>query len=487
MSSSSLRILFLAAEAAPFVKTGGLADVVGALPKALAALGHDVRVVLPAHGAIEAQVREGRGPIGVHGLTLRVPMGTGPVAAGVFESQLPRSGVPVYFVAERHLFDRPFVYGYDDDPWRYAFYARAALDLVVAALGWRPDVVHAHDWHAAPAIYWLATAGSADERYRGIPTVFSIHNLMHQGRTSADLLPWLGVPDTPLAEEGWREVNLMGRALLHATMISTVSPTYAREILTREGGAGLDGLLRHRHFDLHGILNGIDADHWDPAADRFLASAFDRDTVDGRQANKRALQARLGLPERADVPLVAMVSRLDAQKGFDIAGHVVHLLMNDQAGEAQFVVLGAGAPHYEDMFRHLASYHRSKMAVVFGYHSGLASLVYGGSDVFLMPSRFEPCGLGQMMAMRYGSLPVVRATGGLADTVQDGISGFTFVEFRWEDLWEALRRALYLWRFAAESWRAMQRHAMGRDFSWAVSARGYEQLYEWAIARQRGW
>lgn len=481
-----LRVLFLAAEAAPFVKVGGLADVVGALPKALASLGHDVRLVLPAYATIEEQARQGAGIV-PHALSLQVPMGTGLVPAGVFESRLPNSPVPVYFIAERGSFERPAVYGYDDDPRRFSFFARAALDLLVAALGWRPDVVHAHDWHAAPAIYWLATAGQSDHRYRGIPTVFSIHNLTHQGRTSADILPWLGVPDTPLPEEGWREVNLMARALQHATMIGTVSPTYAREILTPDGGSGLDALLRRRHFDVHGILNGIDDDIWNPATDRYLASTFDAATLDRRAGNKRALQARLGLPQRADLPLVAMVSRLDAQKGLDIVGHVVHLLLNAHAGDAQFVVLGAGAAHYEGMLRHLASYHAERMAAVFGYHTGLAPLVYGGSDIFLMPSLFEPCGLGQMMAMRYGSLPVVRAIGGLADTVQDGTSGFTFVEFRSEDLWEALRRALYIWRFDAESWRGMQRHAMRMDFSWKVSARGYQQLYGWAIARVRGW
>jgi starch synthase len=267
--------VLLAAEAAPFVKTGGLADVVGSLPKALAALGHDVRVALPAYAAIEHQAREGASGIAPHPSALQVPMGTGPVAAGIFETHLPGSRVPVYFVAERHLFDRPHVYGYDDDPWRFAFYARAALDFTVAALGWRPDVVHAHDWHAAPAVYWLATSGQGDDRYRGIPSVFSIHNLLHQGRTSVDILPWLGVPDTPLAEEGWREVSFMARALWHATMISTVSPTYAREILTREGGAGLDGLLRRRHFDVHGILNGLDYDIWNPATDAHLAANFD--------------------------------------------------------------------------------------------------------------------------------------------------------------------------------------------------------------------
>lgn len=484
--SHPLRILFIAAEAAPFAKTGGLADVVGSLPKALAALGHDVRVVIPAYSFIERAAREGHPGFGLVPVTLRVPTGDGLIPAGVFESRLPGSGVPIYFIAERNLFDREDVYGYWDDPYRFAFFGRAALDLLVAALGWRPDIVHAHDWHAAASILWLATGGEWDDRYRGIPTVFTIHNLLHQGRASRDVLRYLAIDAGPLREEGSGEINLLARAAFHATMVSTVSPTYSREILTYEGGAGLDGLLRYRHFDVHGILNGLDYEVWNPASDLHLAATFDADTLERRALNKRALQARLDLPQRDDVPLIAMVSRLDAQKGFDIVGHVAHLLLNGHAGEAQLVVLGSGASHYEDMFRHLASYHRDKMSAVIGYDGALAPLVYGGSDMFLMPSLFEPCGLGQMIAMRYGSIPVVRATGGLADTVYDGVSGFTFHEYRVEDFWDALRRAAYIYGTDRDSWRAMQRHGMSMDYSWTTSARGYQQLYEWAIARKRG-
>jgi starch synthase len=482
-----LRILFIAAETAPYAKTGGLADVVGSLPKALARLGHDVRVVIPAYSFIESAARERRGGIQPGPTTLRVPTGDGLLPAGVLESRLPASDVPVYFIAERNLFNRQDVYGYWDDPYRFAFFSRAALDLLVAALGWRPDVVHAHDWHAAASVVWLATSGQGDERYRGIPSVITIHNLLHQGRAPWDVLRYLGVPPTTMAEEHYGEVNLLARAVLHATMVSTVSPTYSREILTPEGGAGLDGLLRYRHFDVHGILNGLDYDVWDPARDTHLAAAFDARSLDRRAINKRELQARLHLPERADVPLVAMVSRLDHQKGLDIVGHALHLLMNGHAGDAQFVVLGSGASNYEDMFRHLASYHRDKMSAVLTYDAALAPLVYGGSDIFLMPSLFEPCGLGQLIAMRYGSIPVVRATGGLADTVHDGVSGFTFYDYRAEDLWEALRRAAYIYWNDRESWSAMQQYGMSLDFSWTTSARGYQQLYEWAIARQRGW
>jgi starch synthase len=482
-----LKILILSAEVAPFAKAGGLADVCGSLPKALAALGHEVRVAMPAYAPIEDAARSGKHGIRPHPLTLQVPLGCGTLPAGVLEAELPGSRVPVYFIAERRLFgDRSFFYGFRDDPYRFAFFSRAALDFVIAALGWRPDVVHAHDWHTAPAVTWLATAGQGDSRYAGLPTVFTIHNLMHQGTASRHVLRYLGVGAQRLHEERHGEVNFMARGIYHATMISTVSPTYSREILTREGGGGLDALLRYRHFDVHGILNGLDYAVWDPAADRRLAAPFDAATLDRRPANKRALQERAGLPPRDDVPLVAMVTRLDGQKGIDITGHVLHLLLNNHAGEAQCVVLGAGWPNYEAMLRHLAGYHRDKMAAVIGYDADLAPLIYGGSDVFLMPSLFEPCGLGQLIAMRYGSVPVVRAVGGLADTVRAGVTGFTFLNYSADDFWNALREALYVYRNDADSWRAIQLKGMAGDCSWESSARAYQQLYGWAIARVRG-
>jgi starch synthase len=483
-----LKILFLSAEVAPFAKAGGLADVCGSLPKALAALGHEVRVVMPAYASIEAAQHTGQYGIHTHPVALQVPMARGHIAAGVLEATLPGSSVPIYFIAERHQFgDRPFFYGYKDDPYRFAFFSRAALDLVIAALGWRPDVVHAHDWHASAAIAWLALAGPGDPRYRDLPTVYTIHNLMHQGGSSWHVFSTLGLGANRLLEERPGEVNWMARGIFHATMISTVSPTYAREIMTPDGGGNLAGLLRHRHFDVHGILNGLDYQIWNPATDKHLAATFDAESLDRRQLNKRALQARAGLPERDDLPLVAMVTRLDWQKGLDISGHVFHLLMNGYAGEAQCVVLGSGEGKYEAMLRHLAGYHQGRMTVFLGYDAELAPLIYGGSDVFLMPSLFEPCGLGQLIAMRYGSVPVVRATGGLADTVRASVTGFTFSHYSADDFWNTLREALYIYRMDPESWRAMQRKAMTSDCSWETSARAYHQVYEWAIARVRGW
>ena len=475
-----LRILFLSAEVAPFAKTGGLGDIGGSLPKALHDMGHDVRVVMPAYRKIE------EGYPGVTGmpLQLNVPTGSGVVNAGAFEGRLPGSDVPVYFIAEYGLFARPNIYGYWDDSYRFAFFSKAALYLTLQ-LDWRPDVVHAHDWHTAPALAWLHTAGQSDERFRGIGSVFTIHNLAHQGKTSWNVFDYMQLFTHALSEEAYGEVNFMARGIYHANIINTVSPTYAREIMTHEGGAGLDGLLRYRQRDLHGILNGLDYDEWNPGADPRLAASYTVDDMAGREENRRALQAAVGLPQLANIPILAMVTRLDWQKGMDIVGHALHLLMNGYSGPAQFVVLGTGASHYEGMFRQLASFHREKMSAYIGYHAELAPLIYAGSDIFLMPSLFEPCGLGQMIAMRYGSVPIVRATGGLADTVQDGITGYSFYDFNADALFDAIQRATYTYNTDRDSWQRIQANGMETNFSWERSAQGYQQLYTWALAQIR--
>lgn len=475
--AKALKILFISAEVAPFAKTGGLGDIGGSLPKALKQMGHDVRVVMPAYKNIEA------GYPGVEPMPgqLDVPTGDGNIPAGVFQGKLPDSEVPIYFIAEWQLFKRDTLYGYWDDVYRFAFFSRAALELT-QFINWRPDVLHAHDWHTAPAVTWLATAGQADERFRGIPSVFTIHNLAHQGKANWHIMHYLGIITHSLNEEPYGEVNFMARGIYHANLINTVSPTYAREIQTPSGGAGLDGLLRYRTHNLHGILNGLDYDEWDPSRDKRLPYHYHLENIENRIQNRHALQAYAGLPQRDNIPLVALVSRLDFQKGLEITGHALHLLMNGFAGDAQFIVLGTGEPHYENMFAQLASYHRHKMTAILSYNAGLAPLLYAGSDMFIMPSRFEPCGLGQLIAMRYGSVPVVRATGGLADTVQDGITGFTFYDYSAEAFWHALQKATYIYNVDQDSWRQIQRNGMMSDYSWSRSAQGYQQLYEWAIA-----
>ncbi|MFN2195618.1 MAG: glycogen synthase [Anaerolineales bacterium] len=480
---SPFRVLFLSAEVAPFAKTGGLADVGGSLPKALAAIGHDVRIVMPAFAAIEAAALNHRQDFQWLP-SIRVPMGFGELTAGILSAQLPGSSVPVYFISEGSLFNRPFFYGYEDDGYRFAFYSRAALELT-RALDWQPDIVHANDWHTAPAVTWLAAVGQTQADFRYMPSLFTIHNLAHQGKTPWGVFDYMGIQNYRLNEEKYNEVNFMARGIHHATLVNTVSPTYAREIMSTEGGAGLDGLLRMRAYDVHGILNGLDTVEWDPANDTLIASNFDADHLSRRIENKLALQLKAGLPPNPNIPLVGMISRLDWQKGLDITGEVIHHLMNNYAGEAQFVVLGTGDQQYHDMFTHLASYHSQKMTAFLTYDNLIAHLIYAGSDIFLMPSLFEPCGLGQMIAMHYGSVPVVRAVGGLADTVQDGVTGFTFFNYTSDSFAQALARAIYIYNIDRESWLAIQKNGMSADFSWQRSARGYQQLYEWAAARRR--
>ena len=476
--SKKRKILFISAEVAPFAKTGGLGDVAGSLPKALQAMGHDVRVVMPAYANIEA----GYPNVTASDITLNVPLGIGTKPAGLFESTLPDSNIPIYFIGEWHLFNRDKIYGYGDDVYRFAFFSRAALELI-PALDWKPDIIHAHDWHTAPALTWLATAGQGDERFRGISTIFTIHNLAHQGKTDWEIFEYMGLHTHSLDEEAYGEVNFMARGIYHATMVNTVSPTYAHEITTPSGGAGLDALLRHRQFDLHGILNGLDYDVWNPNNDARIAHPFTSENLETRIHNRRALQARFNLPQIDNIPLIAMVSRLDWQKGLDIMGHPIHLLMNGHAGNAQLIILGTGEPEYEHMLGQLAHYHNDKMVAHLAYDANLAPLIYAGSDMFLMPSLFEPCGLGQLIAMRYGTVPVARATGGLADTIKEGETGFLFYDYNADAFWHALQRAIYVYNVDPSRWHEIQRRGLVSDFSWDRSASGYEQLYEWAIAR----
>ena len=478
-----MKILFISAEVEPFAKKGGLGDVAGSLPKALARLGHDVRVMMPAYEAIEQGYHSGRFDLKPLPYSFEVPMGSNRIRAGGFEGVLPNSNVPITFIAERNLLGRPAVYGYQDDVYRFAFFSRAALELAVAVQKWRPDVLHAHDWHTAPAITWLATAGTADPRFRGIPTLFTIHNLAHQGQTDWDIFDYMGIATHALHEEPYGSVNFMARGIYHATKINTVSPTYAHEIMTRDGGGSVSGLLRHRHYDVHGLLNGLDYETWNPATDPQLAQPFTAETLPQRIENKRALQAKLGLPQRDDVPLLGMVSRLDWQKGLDLMVDAMHRLMNNYAGEAQFVLLGSGDPHFEHVMGQMANHYPHKMKPIFAYRADLAPLIYGGSDMFLMPSRFEPCGLGQLIAMRYGSVPVVRATGGLADTVTEGRTGFLFESYSAEAFWQAIARAIYVYNVDKPRWADIQQNGLTADFSWERSARHYQTLYEWALTR----
>jgi len=447
-----LKILFISAEVGPFAKVGGLADVAAALPGALRALGHDVRVVTPRHSS------ESIGEIAAS-----IPLSAGRRAAARVTASAG-DGVPTYFVESDGLFPGSRVYGEPNDLERYLAFSQAALELP-KQLGWRPDIFHCNDWHTAPIAFGLRNRAWGDAFYREAACVLTVHNLRYRG------------PD--------ELADFLCQGIYYADAVTTVSETYAREILTPEYGEGLHPLLRERQNRLFGILNGLDYREYDPAHDPHLAANFDTATLEQRATNKAALQQRAGLTQDAEVPLVGMVSRLTEQKGMDLTLEVMETILRE--GAAQLVLLGTGDEAYHRAFRDLAQRHRGRVAVSIAFDPALAQLIYGGSDLFLMPSRFEPCGLGQLIALRYGAIPVVRHTGGLADTVRDYAgpasqgNGFVFHEYSTGALMAAVVRALAVFQHPDE-WRLLQRRGMEMDFSWGRSARRYEDVYRQALA-----
>jgi starch synthase len=478
-----LKILFAVPECFPFAKTGGLGDVSGALPVALAARGHDVRVVMPRYRVTRKhESKLLAGPLGI-------PFGAGTLWAGVRRTQLAnRQGatVPVYLLDYEELFDRSGIYGdesggYGDNTKRYSVLSRGALELC-RYLGFDPDVIHVHDWPTCLLPVLLDTV-EAGTRLGCAASVLSIHNMAYQGWAARSAYGELGVPWDPQVFSGLElhgQLNLLKAGIVHSTIVSTVSPNYAREIQTREGGEGLDALLRMRGGDVVGVLNGIDEEAWNPELDPHIAAPFSAGDLSGKAICKAALQREMGLPERSDVPLVGLVSRLVAQKGVDL---VVDALGELIATGAQFVFLGSGDGSIESVFQH-ASHATSNVRAFIGMNEGLAHRIEAGADLFLMPSRYEPCGLNQMYSQRYGTLPIVRAVGGLEDTVENGSTGFKFEELSKEALVATVRWALATWA-RPEVFRAMQVRAMQKPMGWSHAAQQYEALYRFAVRKRR--
>ncbi len=470
-----MKVLFAAAEAYPLAKVGGLGDVAGSLPKALRALGHDVRVALPRYGMIKVTAEDlGSFPAPIGGHNERAHLKTSAI-----------DGVPVYLVDKPELYDRPKVYGYEDDGKRFAFFSKALLDLLPAADFW-PDVLHCNDWHTALAPAFLRTTYAADGRYRSIRTVYTIHNLQPQGHFGKELFDWTGLPAEawdPDGVEFYGKLNFMKAGIVYADLVNTVSPTYAREIQQPEYGYGLDGLLRSRASKLSGILNGIDVDVWDPARDAGIARRYSKSAAEKKAVNKRALQEEANLRVDGKTPLLGMVSRITEQKGFDI---LIPALPRILDLGAQVVILGTGEKQYEGPLT-VVSGRENGLVTYLKYDERLAHRIYAGSDFFLMPSKFEPCGLGQMISLRYGTVPIVRSTGGLADTVVDLTldpergNGFVFTEYTAAALEDATRRAIEVYR-QRKGWQALQRRAMAADLSWTSSARRYTEWYGRACA-----
>ena len=472
-----MRVLFLAAEAVPFFKVGGLGDVAGSLPRALKSLkpDWDIRLVLPLHDELDRK-RYPLEPVAA----FTVPHRNGPILA---EAYTTAWDLPVYFIGGAPILLERGVYAAhpSQDGPKYAFFSLAALELA-RTLGWAPDVLHAHDWHTAPAVYAPALRRGHDAFWDRTRTVLTVHNLPYMGQGASPALQAFGLPPAP-EDSGlpaWARVLPLPLGLWAADAITTVSPTYAREILTPEHGCGLEDFLRTRADRLTGILNGLDTTSWDPARDPEIRHPFSGENLTPREENRKALRDEVGLPHPPGrVPILGAIGRLTEQKGMDLLPAALSRL---EEHPWQAVLLGSGDEAIAQAWQALAERYPQRVKVILGYHPGLARRIYAGADMLLIPSRYEPCGLVQMMAMRYGCVPVAHETGGLADTVLDldlhprRSTGFLFPEATVSSLAFALRRAFAT--FAdPRRWRALQRRGMRRDFSWRPSAQAYAQLY----------
>ncbi|MGQ9576205.1 MAG: glycogen synthase GlgA [Thermoguttaceae bacterium] len=490
-----MNILLATSEAVPFAKTGGLADVCGALPLELARLGHHPILILPAY----RHTRYCGLPIEPLGISFIVPIGSKTVTGHLLASRLLDGQVPVYLVQQDGYFDRDELYrqdgeDYSDNCERFVFFCRAVLE-VIRLLGLEVDIIHANDWQTGLVPAYLKIEYHRLPRYGQIATLFTIHNIAYQGQFwHWDML----LTGLDWKYFNWRQMeyygklNLLKTGIVFADSVSTVSPRYAQEIQTPQFGRGLEGVLQDRRDSLFGILNGIDQRTWDPAKDPYLAANYDAATVwTGKPLCKRALQEELGLEARPDVPLVGMIGRLDDQKGFDLVAEAIPRWAAHS--DLQWAILGKGEPKYHELFSELARRFPQKIAVRLEFSDPLAHRIEAGADLFLMPSRYEPCGLNQLYSLRYGTVPVVRETGGLADTIVDAdqqaldagtANGFTFREDTPQALDETLRRAVRAYR-SPEVWSRLIAVGISQDWSWSRSARQYLRVYQQTIQRVR--
>ncbi len=492
-----MRIVVASSEAVPYSKTGGLADVASALPKALAQAGHEVTLIVPHYPQLYARLPFAP-PIESVPLVLRVAVGHKIVDARVLMGRLPGSNVTVYLIDQPIYFDRKGVYvendqDYRDNCERFVFFSRAVIE-VVRHLNLKPDVIHANDWQTGLIPVLVEVEMRHQPGLEQTATVFTIHNMAFQGR----FWHWdMHLTGLDWKYFNWRQMeffghlNLLKTGIAFADMLTTVSPTYAREIQTPEYGCGLHGILGSRAGDLVGILNGVDTEIWHPTTDPHIAKKYSMDTVEiGKAACKAALQQQLGLPPRPNVPLFGSVSRMTGQKGFSLIAQCANVLLDQ---DVQLVFLGNGDPSYEGLLRQLAVEHPDKVSTTIGYSEELSHQIEAGCDVFLMPSEFEPCGLNQMYSLIYGTIPIVRSVGGLADSVVDATeqnlaagaaNGFSFHEFRGETLFWNICRARTMYA-DKPTWRKLQQTGMRRDWSWKHSATEYVRVYERAITKRR--
>ena len=484
-----LRILLISPEVEPFAKTGGLADVAGALPKALEGLGHDVRVFMPRYRGVDRHA----GPLRTLLPRLTIPIADSAVDGTLLEGRMGRA-IPVYFLQHDRYYDREYLYttpqgDYPDNCERFIFFCRAAVEAL-RQLDWIPQVIHANDWQSGLVPVYLETLYRDDPELSRIATLFTIHNLAYQGLFWHYDMPMTGLGwdlFTPAGIEFYGKINYLKGGLVFSDLLTTVSRTYAREIQTEEFGCGLEGVLQERSADFHGVVNGIDYEIWNPAADAEILKRYSAEDLDGKRACKLALQEELDLrPDPA--PLIGMVTRLAEQKGLDLVSAALRAMVNEGA---ELAVLGSGEPAIEAALVEAARSFPGRVTVRLGYDASLARRIYAGADGFLMPSRYEPCGLGQLISLRYGTVPIARRTGGLADTIKEfdpargSGTGFLFDRSTPDDLLGAVRRVVETYR-QPSLWRQLVRNGMAEDFSWEASARQYVTLYRTAIKRARG-
>ena len=481
-----MRIVFATSEVSPIAKTGGLGDVCGSLPKALAALGHDVIVFMPFYRQAKEWFEQNDVRPESLASAVRINWANWSTDASFFRTVLPGSEVPVVLIANDYFFDRDQIYsghgGIDDFLHRYTFFCRALIEGC-ELLDIAPDVLHAHDWHTALLPVYLHAGLRESDQFRTTRSVYTIHNLNYQGVADPPAFSLTGLHArywAPDALEHFGKVNPMKGGILFADQVTTVSPNYAREVQTPEHGAGLDGVLRAVAYKFSGVLNGIDVEEWDPSIDAYLDANYEPGKLHGKTVSKRMLAKEAGLKPKAHTPMLAVVSRLVEQKGFQLLIPILGRLL--QAG-AQAVILGSGEPFYEEAFARLGTEYRDACRVWIGFDNGLAHRIYAGSDLLLMPSMYEPCGLNQMYALRYGTLPVVRLTGGLADTVTpyDGTNrgdanGFGFRNISSDELYLATWVGMLTQR-DSRTWKVLQHNGMGQDFSWSQSAKQYDEIY----------
>ena len=478
-------ILFASSEAVPYIKTGGLADVVGSLPRYFNKEEYDVRVILPKYACMDEKFL----PELTFVCHFYVNLNWRRQYVGIFKSEF--KGITYYFVDNEFYFagNNPYNNIYEDVE-KFAYFSKAVLESL-PYLEFTPDIIHCNDWQTGLLPVFLHTAYGSDRFYENIKTVYSIHNMKFQGRWKIrEVMDITGLPRQIFNAnelESYGDANYLKGGIVYADAVSTVSPSYANDITTQEGGEGLAGLMQARRNVLYGILNGLDYEEYDPLKDPNIDYHFSADDMANKRMNKIQLQKKLELPIRDDTFMIGIVSRMTDQKGFDLIAYVMEEMLTSM--DVQFVVLGTGERRYEDMFRYFQEKYPNKVHAYIGYSEERANQIYASCDAFLMPSLFEPCGLSQMMAMRYGTLPIVRETGGLKDTVEpynefeDTGTGFSFTVYNAHDMLHVIRYAYEVYNERPEQWKAMMKRAMEKDFSWDTSARQYEKMYEEILSR----